>query len=81
MDISTLRTALLWCTVINYVLLILWVLIATVGRTWFNALLTKIYRVTPEQAAQLHLTGIAFYKILIIVFNLVPLIALWIVGK
>ncbi len=47
---------------------------------WAFRLLNRFYSVTAEQFEVINLAGIVLYKTLIILFNLVPYIALWIVG-
>lgn len=80
MTLLTLRDALLWSTIINYVLLLLWVLLASRGRGWMEPLCGRLFAVTPEQVRHLNLVGITGYKIAIIVLNLVPCVALTIVA-
>ena len=79
MNIETARSFFLWCSIINYALLILWVVLVTIGRAWLYPLLTRFYRVSPEQLNLLNFGGITLYKTGIFLFNIVPCIALYIV--
>jgi hypothetical protein len=81
MDIATLRTLLLWSTVINLALLILWAVLAILARDWMCSLCSKLFRVSTAQVDQLNFYGISIYKLGIILFNLVPYLALLIVAK
>jgi uncharacterized protein DUF6868 len=47
---------------------------------WMHRLSNRWYRVSAEQFDLLQLCGITLYKLLIFMFNLVPYIALLIVG-
>jgi len=81
MSIAIARSMLLWCTLINYGVLVLWALLMLPPHGWLHRLCTRWYRVSPEQFDTVNFAGIVFYKILIIIFNLVPFIALLIVGR
>jgi hypothetical protein len=80
MNTTTLRSVLLWCTLINYVVLALWGLLMVLPHAWMHRLAGRWYRMSPEQFDTVNFAGIVLYKILIFVFNLVPLIALLIAG-
>jgi hypothetical protein len=80
MSIDVVRNALLWCTVTNYVLLMVWFLLCVLAHQWFYRLCARWFRLTEEQFDAINFAGIAFYKLSILLFNLVPYIALRIVG-
>jgi hypothetical protein len=80
MNIEQLRHFLLWCTIINYAILLLWVLLTLSGNGWLRRLCVRLYRVSGEQFDAINLAGMSFYKLIIIVFNLVPLIVLYVAG-
>jgi len=80
MDLAILRNILFWCTLINLGTLLLWWAILLVPHEWLYRYTNRFYRVSSEQFEVINVAGIAFYKVLIILFNLVPYIALWIVG-
>jgi hypothetical protein len=71
----------MWCTIFNYILLIVWVVFATAGHDWMCRLCTKLFRVSAERVEQVNYNGIAFYKLAVIFLNLVPFLALLIVAK
>ncbi len=79
MSIETARSFFLWCSVIDYALLCVWALLATLGRSWWYGLVGRIFPVSREQFDLLNYGGIALYKIGIFLFNLVPLISLYII--
>jgi len=80
MTIETLREALLWCAVINYGVLFVWFLFFIFAHNGLHRLHGKWFDLSIEQFDALHYGGMAVYKIGIILFNLVPYIALRIVG-
>jgi hypothetical protein len=76
MSVAQLQSVLLWCTAINYGLLMAWVLIATWARTPWQRIQIRVFNVSAESVDALNWAGIALYKLAIVMFNLVPYIAL-----
>jgi hypothetical protein len=70
------RDAFLWCTVINYGLLLLWFLLYALPHPWLHHLWSRWFRLTAEQFDALNFAGIVIYKIGILLFNLVPYLVL-----
>ena len=79
MTIETARSFLLWCTILNYAFLVVWALVAILGRGWVYRLSGRWFLVTQEQFDLLNIAGITLYKMGVFLFNPVPLIALYIV--
>ncbi len=77
---DALRNFLLWCAVINYGILLVWFLVFALAREWIQGLHGRWFRLSGEQFDTLHYAGMSVYKIGILLFNLVPYVALWIVG-
>ena len=80
MSIDTARDVLLWCTVINYAVLILWFLLFRAAHDWLHRLHGRWFRLSAEQFDAIHYAGMVIYKIGILLVNLVPYVALRIVG-
>jgi hypothetical protein len=80
MSLQIARAALLWCSLLNYGLLLVWALIFLFLRGWLYRLTVRWFRLSDEQFDALHYAGLMFYKVGIFLFNIFPLIALWIVG-
>jgi len=80
MSIEVVRTILLWCTVINYGILLVWFLAFVLARDWMQHLHGRWFRLSREQFDAVHYAGMAVYKIGILLFNLVPLVVLYVVG-
>ncbi|MFC1646158.1 DUF6868 family protein [Candidatus Omnitrophota bacterium] len=80
MTIEMIRTVLGWCSIINMGLLLWWFLILTLAHDWVYRWHTKWFKIPVEQFDAIHYAGIAFFKIAVFVFNIVPYFALRIVG-
>ncbi|MBU2809337.1 hypothetical protein HF285_14025 [Acidithiobacillus ferrooxidans F221] len=65
---------LVWCTVINYVVLIVWFAAFTGAHDWLYQLHHRWFQ-HPEHFDAIHYAGMAVYKIGILIFNLVPMVA------
>lgn len=80
MTIQVFKELILWTTVINYLVLIIWFGVFSFAHQWLYDLHKRWFKLSLEQFDTIHYTGMAIYKIGILLFNLVPLIALWIIG-
>ena len=80
MTIDLVRDALLWCFIINMGILLWWFLFFTLAHDWVYQFHGKWFKLSVEKFDTIHYAGIAFYKICIFLFNIVPYFALCIVG-
>jgi hypothetical protein len=80
MSIDTLREAMLWSLVINYGVLLVWFAAFTWGHDRLFRLHSRWFQVSRETFDALHYGSMAVYKIGILLLNLVPLVALWLVA-
>ncbi len=80
MNIVTLREVLLYCTIINFGGLALWGLFFLLPHEWLYRLWGRVFRLPAEQFDAINVAGMVFYKLAILLFNLVPYLALRIVG-
>ncbi len=76
MNIETIRDALLYCTVMNFALLALWGLLYQLPHEWWYRAVGRIFRLSAAQFDTVNYAGIVFYKIGILLFNLIPYLAL-----
>lgn len=76
MNIETLRSFFLGCTLINYGILIVWYLFFTMGRDALHRLHARWFRLSAETFDAIHYAAMAAYKIGILLLNLVPYLAL-----
>jgi hypothetical protein len=80
MSIELMRSFLLWCTVINYGILLMWFAMFVWAHEWIQRIHGRWFRLTAEQFDCLHYAGMSVYKIGILLFNLAPYVALRIVA-
>tara|TARA_B100000315_G_scaffold246593_1_gene274067 strand:- start:5018 stop:5266 length:249 start_codon:yes stop_codon:yes gene_type:complete len=81
MTIEFIREVLGWCTVINFGILLWWFLWVRLAHDWVYHLQKKwfIKQLSEELFDAFNYAGIGLFKISIILFNLVPYVALSIV--
>jgi hypothetical protein len=75
-----LKDFLLWCTILNYVVLLLWFVVFSLAHDWIFKLHGRWFRLTAAQFDALHYGGMTVYKVGILLLNLVPYVALTIVA-
>jgi hypothetical protein len=80
MNIEVIGSFFLWCTVINYIILLVWFLLFVCAHDSILRLHGKWFHLSRDQFDSLHYAGMSIFKIGIILFNLVPYIVLRIVG-
>ena len=80
MTVETLRAVLGWCSIINMGVLLWWFFAITVLHDWVYRFHSKWFKLSVESFDRIHYAGMAFFKIAVFVFNVVPYFALRIVG-
>ncbi len=80
MDFDEIRELLLWCTVINFGLLLLWFGIIAGAGDWIHRLHGKWFPVSRETFYAIHYGGALGYKLAVFFFNVVPLLVMLAVG-
>jgi len=80
MDVQTLTTFFMWCTILNVALLSLSSLMCICAGDWVYRIQNKWFSISKETFNVLIYSFIGLYKLLVIVFNLIPYIALLIVA-
>ncbi len=80
MTIDLIRDALLWCFIINIGILLWWFLFFSLAHDWVYQFHGKWFKLSVERFDTIHYASMAFYKICMFVFNIVPYLALCIVG-
>jgi hypothetical protein len=80
MSIAMVRDILLCCAVINYGVLLVWFLVFLLAHDWIYRLHSRWFHLSREQFDALHYAGMAIFKVGILLLNLVPYIALHLVG-
>lgn len=79
MSVEVIQEVLAWSAVINYALLILWFMIFSLAHDWLYRLHGTWFKLSVENFDAIHYVSMAFYKLSIFLFFLVPYIALRIV--
>lgn len=74
------RHFLLWSLAVNYTVLLVWLIAFVLGRSWIRKLHGEWFGLSAGAFDAIHYGGMAAYKIGILLFNVAPLIALWVVG-
>ena len=72
---------LLCSLAINYAILLIWFVVFVTARNALRALHGRWFRLSDPAFDAIHYGGMAVYKIGILLFNLVPLLALYFVGS
>jgi len=80
MDIDTVRAFFMWCTVMNAALLVLSFLICALAGDWVYRMHSRWFSISRETFNVAIYSFIGVYKIFIVMFNLVPYVALLILG-
>ena len=76
MTVEVIRSTLAWCAVINLGLLLWWFVFFALAHDWMYRLHGRWFKLTTEQFDALHYGGMAAFKLGILLFNLVPYLAL-----
>ena len=76
MTVELLKGTLAWSAVLNMGILLWWFLFLTLAHDWVYKMHSKSYHIQREQFDAIHYAGMAFYKICIFTFFLVPYLAL-----
>ena len=80
MPIETLRNMLMWCAIINTGMLIVWfVMFVSIGG-WIYRMHSRWFKISRETFDAMFYAGMGLFKLAIFIFNLVPWIALMIIG-
>ena len=76
MSMELLSALLGWSALINYIVLLIWAGFILFGRQFVYRLHGSFFKLSNEQFDMIHYTSMAVYKLLILVFNLVPFVVL-----
>jgi hypothetical protein len=76
MNPNEIKEILLWCIGINYALVGIWFGVFSLAHDLLYRFHSRWFKLSVETFDAIHYAGMAIYKILIMLFNLVPWIAL-----
>ena len=80
LDLTELKSLLGWCLVINYGVLLIWFGFVKGARDWIFGLHSRLFGVERDIVQAEHFTLFGQFKLLVMVFNLAPWLALLIMG-
>jgi hypothetical protein len=80
MDIQALTTFFMWCTIINGALLVLWTAMCILSPDLVYRTQSKWFSIPRETFNVVIYSFLGLFKIVFLVFNLIPYVALLIVG-
>jgi len=80
MTLLEIRTALGWCCIINMGLILWWFFAIVVLHDWVYRVHSKWFKLSVAKFDEIHYAGIAFFKMGVFLFNVVPYFALRIIG-
>ena len=81
MDIETVRAFFMWCTILNGALLVLSFLLCACAGDWIHTIHSKWFPISREAFYVAIYSFLGAFKIFVLAFNLVPYLALLIVGS
>ena len=79
MTTNEIKHFLLWCLALNYALLLTWSMVFIFAHDWMYRFHSRWFKLSVETFDALHYACIAIYKIGILLLNLIPLAALYLV--
>lgn len=79
MTVDIIKNVLMWSFIINFGILMWWFLWIWLAQGFLYRVHAKMFKISEEQFKAINYGGMGLYKLLIVVFNLVPYIALQIV--
>jgi len=77
---NEIRNVLLWCVGLNYAVLFIWFVVFVFAHEWIYGMHRRWFKLPVETFDAIHYAGLAVYKIGILLFNLVPFVALCMVS-
>jgi hypothetical protein len=80
MDIQTLTTFFMWCTILNGGILVVWTMFFVFAPDFAYRTQSKFFPIPREAYNVVIYSAIGLFRIFFVVFNLVPFVALLIVG-
>jgi hypothetical protein len=76
MDIQTLKTFFMWCTIINSGILILWALIFMFALDLVYRIHSKWFQIPKDKFEIIFYSFLGIFKIFFLIFNAVPYVVL-----
>ena len=79
MTIETVHNMLQWAALINLAVLCYWFAMLAFARDFVYRMHSRWFKISLEAFSAIHYAGLAFFKIMFVMFNLAPLLALYVI--
>ena len=76
LTIENIRILLGWCSVINTVILLVWFLAFVFSHDLIFKIHTRWFKISEERFDEIHYTMMGYYKLAVMLFNLLPYLVL-----
>ena len=76
MSLKTLKTVFFWMTVVNFLILMISAFGVVMLTQEMKVLHSKIFHISPDKLSLIYFEYLAWYKLLWLIFNLVPYVAM-----
>jgi len=76
MDIATIQAFLMWCTIVNVALLTVSFILCAAAKDWIYSMHSRWFPISRESFHVAVYSFLGLYKLLILMFNVVPYVAL-----
>ncbi len=80
MNMQELTAFFMWCTILNGVLLLFWACLGMLAPEMVYRLHAKWFPMTRETFNVVFYAFLGAYKLMVLFFNLIPWLALWLMG-
>ena len=80
MTVMDLREFLVWCSILNSAVLLFWWLMYVVAGDFIYRTHGRWFDIPRDRFDAIHYQGVMYYKILVILLNVVPMAALFIIA-
>jgi hypothetical protein len=81
MNVQLISDFVLWCAILNYTVLLFWFVAFVFAHGWLLRLHSRWFHMSEDRFDSIHYASMAVYKIGILLFNLVPFLALRIAAR
>ena len=79
-NLELIRNAFGWCGIMNLIILVIWFLMILMADEFIYRIHSRFFKVTRKRFDAIHYQGMMFFKVFVLMFNIVPYMALRIVG-
>lgn len=76
MSIETLTVFFMWCTIMNFAVLAIWTIVFAYARDFVFRIQSKFFPITEESFNVVVYSSLTIYRVIFVVFALVPYLAL-----